>query len=446
MSVSLRTAGALAVALLAAGALRAQNNQGPRILYPPSPLLTSGVIQQAPINPNFQVAPGLTGRQLAYNMGVLGNAAAQIPPWMAGYNPYPPAIVNSGPLLANAGLAANPYALSTVGGFNPYLASTAAMSNSPYSLSTMGGGGYGGMGGYGAGMFGYGYTPNSVGYGYALMGIADYTRASGQYWKDIQQARMSREKVSQEQIETARRRIQFEAWYETMRPTAPKMRDAEMATDLDRARKDPPDSEIASGRVLNTLLKSIQNSGKLNKAASPSLEDDTLKHINLTGGTSSGNVGMLKSGGNLNWPEALETNTYDEARKRLTRNLKLAVDTIKDREPLPAALRRDIAGDYKTINDKLNESADDLSPSDYIESRRFLNQLNSAIKALSDPKVANYFNNTWNAKGKNVAELIDHMTKEGLTFAPATSGDDAAYKALYVALRNFEGGLQNAQR
>ena len=45
-----------------------------------------------------------------------------------------------------------------------------------------------------------------------------------------------------------------------------------------------------------------------------------------------------------------------------------------------------------------------------------------------------------------VEELVDHMTKEGLTFAPAAPGQEAAYRAVYPALRAYEAGLQMAQR
>lgn len=60
--------------------------------------------------------------------------------------------------------------------------------------------------------------------------------------------------------------------------------------------------------------------------------------------------------------------------------------------------------------------------------------------------MANYFNNTWNARGKSVAEMISHLTREGLTFAPAAPGDEAAYRAVYQALRAFDASLQYAQR
>jgi hypothetical protein len=338
--------------------------------------------------------------------------------------------------------AANPYSLSTVPGYNPYLAGVASMSSSPYSLSTSPS--YGGSP-YGGSPFGYGsFIPDSFAYGYGLQGMASLTKATGEYWKDIQSARMGREAANQMRLDTRRKEIEFEIWREQMRATAPKMAEAERRTELDRARKDPPDTEILSGKSLNVLLKSIQ-SGKLNTGPTIRVEEDTLKHLNLTGGTSAGNIGMLKDGAKLNWPESLMDSSFDEARRGLNTKLIEAVELLKDRNKLPPALLKDIRGHYKTLSDKLNESADDRSPSQDIEARRFLNQVNSAIRALSDPKVINYFNNTWNAKGRNVSEMVDHMTREGLTFAPAAPGDEAAYRSIYQAMRAFEIGMHLAQ-
>jgi len=422
MSVSSRTAGLLAAAFFStfvptALARRQMNSPRPQLMA---------------------VNSAQNGGRQGGNVATVGNAAQMQQPYLSYMTGGSPGAGLNIPLMAGGGNPTSPYALSTMGGYNPYFGSGAGMSNSPYSLSTSPGGGQGG--GYGG--FGYGFTPNSLGYGYGLLGIADYTRASGQYWKDIQQARMTQEKVRQEVMETARRRIQFEAWYETMRPTAAKMRDAEMTAELDRARRDPPDVEVQSGRALNTLLSSIQRFGKLDRAASSGLSDEVLKHINLTAGTSSGNVGMLKDVSKIEWPEALLDQGYDEMRKRLTSNLRKAVDSVKDRERPTSAVRKDIDIDFAEMNKKISESADEMPVGQYIDAKRFMNQLASAIKALKDPKVDNYFNNTWTAKGKTVAELVENMTKDGLTFGPAAPGDEPAYKALYIGMRNFETALQ----
>lgn len=446
MSVSLRWSGALAVAVL--GMLGAQVGAQPGIRNTNANLLRPQIIPFA-VNPNQYIAPNMTARQMSYNIGVLGRGLSQIPPYLLGYNPYPNPIINSGPVInpINPLLAAasSPYALSTMGGYNPYTSagSLSASASSPYGLSTS----PGGYGGFGPGMGGfpwwggYGMDPG-MSYGYALQGIASVTKAQGQYWQDIQQASLTREQVRQSAIETARRRLQFEMWYETIRPTAPKMRDAEMAADLDRARKDAPDAEVVSGRTLNVLLKSAQAASKTARGPNVTLDEEILQKINLNGG-SAGNIGLLKNGAKFSLPEALQEAAFSETATRVKGNLDKAVNALKDGESVPQALLKDIRGDYKTINDKLNQSADELSPAQYIETRRFLNQVSDAIKALSDPNVKNYFNNTWKAKGKNVAELVQHMSREGLTFAAAAPGEEAAYRSLYQSLRAFESGLQS---
>jgi hypothetical protein len=389
------------------------------------------------INPNPFLGNGLTLGQTAYNTAVMGRALSNVPPWVAGYNPY---MTTGFPTLAGGyGGGLGGYGLSTFGG-NPYLGGGGS------TLSTSPGGGYGLSTSPGYNPYSTPYGSYGSPFGADLQGAAALTSATGEYWKAIGQGQLIREQARQARIDTLRKQIEFEQWWDTVRPTAPKMMAAERATDLDRARKDPPATEIWSGQALNALLRSVQSS-RLNRASSPSLEEDSLKNINLSDRSSRGNIGMLKDGGKLSWPASLQESQFDEARKRLSKNLRRAVDQVKnDKEPVEPALLRDINGDFKSLNSTLNESADDLSPAQYIEAKRYLNQLAAAIRALSDSKVTNYFNNTWNAKGKNVAELVSHLTREGLSFAPATPGDEAAYNALYVALRNYEAGLQAAEK
>jgi len=347
--------------------------------------------------------------------------------------------------------ATSPYALSTVGGgYNPYTGiGSLGTTSSPYSLSTSpygnGGGYYGGSGWYYPDSAGPG-----IGVGYALQGYASAVRAEGQYFKDIQSARISREESRQAQIETARRLVQYRMWLDSVRPTVPKLREHELALELDRIRKDASDGDITSGRALNVLLKSILGLGtsKLHTGPRVELEEDALKRINLTDGSSSGNVGLLKSfkdAKKLAWPEALQDEAYREPEKKLESKLAEAVRNLNE-GGVPVDVLRDIRAYYKEIADKLNDTSSDLHPDRFTEARRYLNQLNAAIRALSDPNVAKFFNNTWNAKGKRVAELVEFMSREGLTFTSSTPGDEAAYRALYQAMRQFESGLQLAQR
>jgi hypothetical protein len=435
MSVSLRWSGALAAAVFAVSAPLADAQQPSADASRPQVMPAGGAPAAGP------------------SIGGFG-AAGQAQPNYYGYNPVPPGGYGAGQGPATASPRAfDPYALSTAPGYNPYMAGSGTMSaSSPYGLSTspyasqssippiLPYGPYS----YGEGLIGAG---PGVGYGSALQGLASYTQAAGRYWIDIQQARLMREQVHQTQIETARRRIQFEQWYESVRPTAGKMLENERRSEVERARRDANDGEVTSGRALNALLGSIRGAGKVSNPPNIPVDAALLRQVNLSGGSSSGNVGMLKDGVKLSWPDGLMDPSYDEARKRLTRNLRNAVDMAKEGDPITPALLKDIRADYNAINNKLSEGGqDDVSAQQYMEARRFLTQLNASINALRDPNVSKYFNKTWDAKGNTVAELVDHMTREGLTFAPAAPGQEAAYRALYPALRAYEAGLQVAQR
>src|SRR5262249_15871536 len=140
---------------------------------------------------------------------------------------------------------------------------------------------------------------------------------------------------------------------------------------------------------------------------------------NLSDGTSRGSVGMLRDGGNVDWPDPLKEAAFDKVRQRLARSLRLAVDQLKHNDPLDASLVKDIKADFTELNKLLDHNAEDLSPAQYIEAKRFLNQLSEAVRALSDPKAVNFYNGKWVARGKNVATLVQNMTRDGVVFAPA---------------------------
>jgi hypothetical protein len=205
--------------------------------------------------------------------------------------------------------------------------------------------------------------------------------------------------------------------------------------------RDPPAVEIWSGKALNDLLKTISKSGPLNRGPNVPLKEETLKNINLADPAFAGDVALLKAGGKLNWPNALKDRRFDDARERFAKKLKLAAEQLKDRKPVPAATVNDLRSFLKTLNDQLTAAAEDLSPTQYIEARRYLNRAGLAVKALDSPKVVNYFNGRWTARGRTVAELVHTMNKEGLRFASAAPGEEDAYRTLHQALWTFADGL-----
>jgi hypothetical protein len=81
--------------------------------------------------------------------------------------------------------------------------------------------------------------------------------------------------------------------------------------------------------------------------------------------------------------------------------------------------------------------ADFPSPT-FVRAKRFLNQLDDAIKILREPDAANYFNQIYSARGTTAAELIRYMTLLDLRFAPAVDGDAPAYHSLHQVLAAFD--------
>jgi hypothetical protein len=439
MSTSLRRFGlaALAALSLVSAEARAQAFLGPGGRRVPTVGLQSAA-NLTSINPRWFVAPGLTLNQYAANVATLGSAFTTIPPYLLGFNPFPP-VLNTG-----AGFSTISPLTSVVStGFNPYLpgGGTGALAANPYgsgsTLSTVPGGGSGASGGYSNPYYPT-YYPNPT--ESAFKGAADYLRGEADYYKGVQQAKLTREKARQAAVETRRRLLQEDIDFERMRPKAPDLRAFEDEGDRRMAERARPGPEVWSGRALNSLLRSVADKGGLGRGPNIPLGEDTLKGLNLTDGSSRGNPGLLKDTDKLGdistWPAALQERQYDEQRKRLVRNLRLAAAALKDRETPDRATLKDLRAGYRALSEGLEASVRELSPSQYIEARRFLNQVRDATRALADPKVTSRA-----PTGQTVAELVDYMRSNGLEFAPATAGDERAYNALYNALRSFERSL-----
>jgi hypothetical protein len=399
------------------------------------------------INPNWQVAPGLSLNQWAFNTTVMGRTYAQFPPYVLGYNPYPQ-YINSGinfppPYYGGGGYGGgglygyNPYAYGS-SMYTPYSTGGATLSTNPY---------YGPSGSpdaYGTGgAYTNPYVPYVDPYGGYMTGVANVINASGTYSINNQRALLLNEEVKRSRLDT-RRKIMEEARYERMNtPTPEDYRQMDLESAYNRARRDPPVSEIWSGKSLNDLLRNLKNQqGKGLKGPNVPLDEDTLKHVNLTVTDVRGNVGLLKNDGKLQWPTPLQDAKYTEARQKLTDLIAAAVQQVKVDNKIEVGAIKDMQTNLQRMKDTLDKSVPDMSPSQYIESMRYLSQVTEAVTTLEkDPNVADLLSNTWIAKSKNVAELVQHMAKKGLSFAPATPGDEGAYRALHYALTSFDANL-----
>jgi hypothetical protein len=323
-------------------------------------------------------------------------------------------------------------------------------------------GGYGMYGGagnalmsgalWGAG-YGYGWGLGNVQWmmnpyqGY-LQGTADITRANAQYYSTIQQAKLTRQEAIRSSLETRRAMIEEAEWERQHMPDPEKIRQRTLERELTAARVSPPPSDIWSGRALNTLLRHlIIQLGDGAKGPRIPLSEEIVKHINVKAGNSVGNVALLKNKGELDWPESLQSSDFKESREQINTLMHRAYKSVDSgNNPDPATLN-DLQAQYRKMRDILKNNASKLKPDEYIEAKRYLEQIGQTLTALQDPNIGHQFSGDWKpTKARFVHELVQHMREKGLLFAPAAEEDQAAYVSLYHALAAFDAGLTRLAR
>jgi hypothetical protein len=280
------------------------------------------------------------------------------------------------------------------------------------------------------------YAPNNVVgyYGYpwnnnALSGAADVVSSQGSLMVSQQQAFQMREQYHQMKIQTRRMNFDEYLYERALRPTEEDERERQRLEDLRRSRNNPPLTEILSGIALNRLLLGIQQQQSQGvRGQDVPIADDTLRHINFTAGQTAGSIGLIKAGAGLQWPDALMSNDFNSQRQALD---KLAGEALKQMQygPVDYATRRAMDKATDELQVLLKKDVQEISSTDYIDAKRYLNEFANNIKALANPEVTR-----WTAQGRTVAALTENMTRNGVKFAAASPGDEAAYNAMHSAL------------
>lgn len=400
------------------------------ILVGGQPLAWSQAPQAA--NPNVYVNPFAASGRFpgAAGVGQAQNAAA---PGRLGYSS-----------LAPGGASPN-------GGYGTLSASYANPASGYGSLmNSNAGSGSGGAGG-GYGMYGTQWMMNPY-QGY-LSGAADITRAGGEYYATIQQARLTREEARRSALQTRRAAIEEAEWEREHMPDPEKIRQKTLERELSRARVSPPLNDIWTARSLNALLRNlITQQGRLltqqdQGGGGPNvpLNEDILSHINYRIGNTRGDIGLLKNvknGGELRWPHPLMASPFKEARNNIDALMAEAYKNASNNQKPASRTIRDLRANYQKLKNTLEANPNQMSLNDSLLANRYLGHLKSTIEALKDPDIVKFFNNDYRPDAHNVAELVRFLSEKGLEFAPASPADEPAYVALYHALASFDRGMQ----
>jgi hypothetical protein len=203
-------------------------------------------------------------------------------------------------------------------------------------------------------------------------------------------------------------------------------------------RKDPSLTEIWNATPLNDLLadaEKLQGQG-IEGPATP-LAGDIVGRINVTSGQGRDNPGMLKNAGHLTWPLVLAGAEF-KASRDLVNVLALKLIHEAQSSGVDAGDFQEVTVALAGLRAQLHNQIEDLPASRYIDGKRFLDDMDDALRAMSRPDAANNFNGQYAAQGRTVPELVRYMAEHGLQFAPAVAGDQTAYTSLYRALVSYD--------
>ncbi len=185
---------------------------------------------------------------------------------------------------------------------------------------------------------------------------------------------------------------------------------------------------------LNALLDDLKDHPNWAGRDLP-LSEAVMRHINIGPAKSYANAGMLKN--NRRWPELLQRDEFQAEKDQVETLIPKLVSQAKE-----GAVKTDdlqaLDETVKAMRERLAGLIQEAPDPAYIRAKRFLSDLQSGIKVLRQPDAAGYFSPIYSPKVKTVQELVRYMTKNDLRFAPATTGDEAAYLVFYRALATYD--------
>lgn len=290
---------------------------------------------------------------------------------------------------------------------------------------------------FSSGYFGYTNDP----YAARMNASANMVNAQGNLMLQTQQTYLLKERVKSAKIDNRRKELEQWLWEREALPTLEDNRERAQLEQVRRSRNDPPMTEIWSAKALNDLLLDAQKIANVEDLANTPLNEEMLAKINVTTGKGSSNVGVLRDG--MNWPLLLRRKDFATEVGKINKLMQQAVNA-GSKEQMDADAIEGMMEQMELMQKKLlaqlrgTGNSRPITPAMYVDAKNFLNQLNDAISLLQKRDASEYLNGKYAAKGKTVGELIKHMMDNGLRFAPATAGNEAAYTALHRALANFD--------
>jgi hypothetical protein len=278
--------------------------------------------------------------------------------------------------------------------------------------------------------------------GNTLNGAANVISASGQLYINQEQARVEREKANQAKIDTKRKTFDEMMYEKANTPTFTEDQEKTQMMIVRRIMNHPFPAEVTSGQSQNILLPYLDKLLRVGVQGPPvPLDPYMLRSINVTGGGAGGaDIGILRNGGKLDWPFVLRGPTQKQLAPVFPKLVASAMSDNLD----PGLYNQANSGLAKLkVELRTKFRKEEIDGGEFLEGNRFLESLESSMKAIRSPSAPKFLNGTYAATGRTVPELVYNMTAQGLKFAPATPGNEAPYYGLQNALVSFAAGAES---
>jgi hypothetical protein len=218
---------------------------------------------------------------------------------------------------------------------------------------------------------------------------------------------------------------------------------------LERLQAMPTAIEVVTGKSLNVILQALSKfTSKQLRLETVTLDENMLKSLNVTG--SNANLGLLRNDGQIPWATVFDNTTVLPSQQRADIDNYAKILFCQAANNAGGKLDPNVLTDLELaagqLRKRLNKNINVVGTQSYLEGSRFLDHFDGGVLALRKGDVVLYldFIQKFAKGGKTVAELVEYVSKNGLTFAPAMPGDERAYHALQAAQSAQSLGLQVA--
>jgi hypothetical protein len=280
--------------------------------------------------------------------------------------------------------------------------------------------------------------------GSQITGGADFMRAYGDSVAAEESARVVREVAVQAKLRTKKAAFDLDRYVRDNTPTYTEEQEKIVKTTLRRIQSNSLPGEIANGKALNILLDDLRKFPNREISLEPlQLSEATLKQLNVTKGTLS--VGALRDSGQVVWPAALGESTTGKRRQRIEKQLQEIVTEANEGRVAVQTLK-DVRSEIEQVRAELVKKVNDISPTQYLAGKRFLQELDDATRALEKGESACQANfQRFVEQGRSIQDVTDYLVKEGLRFGAATARDEAAYRTVHAALATYDIAINAAK-